>query len=679
MQGDKTEKLFFMIELLDRVSGPSKGVNAAIRTMQSNFRNAAMDIATGGTSIYSGFAFLEKASRAAREFEIATGEVKSLSVLPDELEKLQIASKDFVAQFGGNATDIVRAGYDIQSAIPGLTEGALAAFTTSSALLAKATKSDVADMTNYMGTMYNIFEKDAQKIGQAEWVDQLTGKTATAVKMFKTTGAAMNAAFGNLGSTATETGIALEEQMAVLGTLQATMGGSNAGTAYKGFITKLDAGQKALGLSFKDAQGNMLPIYEILDKIRGKIGSLDKDKQIATLSQAFGETGAMAVVNMLGKTDQLRSSIDDLSKISGSTPAVDMAQAMTDQMDRFSGAWENIKISLGTAVLPTFNDILSAVSGLAGWLSRMMDQFVVVRWGIATAIYVIAGLAIALGSLKLIIGVTNLFKSFWYTIRLIKIGCRRYHVMTKLITAAQWLWGLAVKGTTLALNSNFAMNLKVCSAIAWQRLILMKSAVAQGILTTATWFAGTSFGAATIAAWGFTVALLACPITWIVIGVMALIGAVVALIVYWDDLNAWIEKITGGAFGLVDVLLFILGPIGWVIFAFKNWDKIVEIVKSVWDYISKFFDAVALGASYLGKALEWLWGGSENTIDVNAVRSEQPVVAEATSARRGSNSDVKAGGFRSTTNNTTNWGGVTINTTTFPGPGELEDWVAMRA
>lgn len=141
MQGDKTEKLFFMIELLDRVSGPSKGVNAAIRTMLSNFRNAAMDIATGWTSIYSGFAFLEKASRAAREFEIATGEVKSLSVLPDELEKLQIASKDFVAQFGGNATDIVRAGYDIQSAIPGLTEGALAAFTTSSALLAKAAKS----------------------------------------------------------------------------------------------------------------------------------------------------------------------------------------------------------------------------------------------------------------------------------------------------------------------------------------------------------------------------------------------------------------------------------------------------------------------------------------------------------------------------------------------------------
>ena len=61
MQGDKTEKLFFMIELLDRVSGPSKGVNAAIRTMQSNFRNAAMDIATGGGHLsIPGSLFLKK-------------------------------------------------------------------------------------------------------------------------------------------------------------------------------------------------------------------------------------------------------------------------------------------------------------------------------------------------------------------------------------------------------------------------------------------------------------------------------------------------------------------------------------------------------------------------------------------------------------------------------------------
>lgn len=46
----------------------------------------------------------------------------------------------------------------------------------------------------------------------------------------------MSAAFTNLGSNGTKSLVSMEEQMAVLGTLQGTMGGSNAGTAYAGFL-----------------------------------------------------------------------------------------------------------------------------------------------------------------------------------------------------------------------------------------------------------------------------------------------------------------------------------------------------------------------------------------------------------------------------------------------------------
>lgn len=38
--------------------------------------------------------------------------------------------------------------------------------------------------------------------------------------------------------------------------------------------------------------------------------------------------------------------------------------------------------------------------------------------------------------------------------------------------------------------------------------------------------------------WGFTAALLANPMTWIVLGIIALIAAIVLLIIYWDDVKA---------------------------------------------------------------------------------------------------------------------------------------------
>jgi len=236
MTGDRIEKLFFMIELLDRVTAPSKSAVDSIKKIQKAVGNAAMDITTGTTSIYGGFAMLEKASRSAREMDKALGEVASLGVTDAELKTLGKAAKNFALEFGEDATAIVRSAYDIQSAIPGLGEGALAAFTTNSSLLAKATKSTADEMTSYMGTMYNIFEADAKKIGQAEWVEQLTGKTAKAVEMFKTDGPKMKQAFESFGSIGAVMNVGMEEQMAALGVLQGKMGGRQCRYRAKKFL-----------------------------------------------------------------------------------------------------------------------------------------------------------------------------------------------------------------------------------------------------------------------------------------------------------------------------------------------------------------------------------------------------------------------------------------------------------
>jgi TP901 family phage tail tape measure protein len=48
--------------------------------------------------------------------------------------------------------------------------------------------------------------------------------------------------------------------------------------------------------------------------------------------------------------------------------------------------------------------------------------------------------------------------------------------------------------------------------------------------------------AAAVAAWSFTAAMLADPVTWIVVGVMALVAALVVLIMHWRQVWGWIQK-----------------------------------------------------------------------------------------------------------------------------------------
>ncbi|WP_284521069.1 phage tail tape measure protein [Shigella boydii] len=99
--------------------------------------------------------------------------------------QLRKTSQTFAINYGESASNFVRSAYDIQSAIAGLQGDELPKFTEASAILAKATKSDTATITNYMGTMYGVFKNTAEKMGRTQWVEQIAGQTATAFRCSK--------------------------------------------------------------------------------------------------------------------------------------------------------------------------------------------------------------------------------------------------------------------------------------------------------------------------------------------------------------------------------------------------------------------------------------------------------------------------------------------------------------
>lgn len=110
----------------------------------------------------------------------------------------------------------------------------------------------------------------------------------------------------------------------------------------------------------------------------------------------------------------------------------------------------------------------------------------------------------------------------------------------------------------------------------------------------------TSLATAAKAAWGFTVALLSNPITWVIAGVVALGVGLYFLVTRWDQVKAAVKSATTSMKEhlqkVPDWVLSIIPGVGQVLLAFKHWDQIGPIVKSALSAIPGIFD----------KAISWI-------------------------------------------------------------------------
>lgn len=470
------EKLMMQVTLVDQVTKPLAGINAQMDKVSKAGRQGWSNMAMGATTVAGGVMAIQGALGPAIEMDRALAEVASLDVQKDVLGALGREALKLSVQYGESATEIVRSSYDIQSAIAGLEGNELPAFTRASTTLAKATKADTATITNYMGTMYGIFEQQAKQMGKANWVEDVAGKTALAVQLFKTTGQGMADAFGAIGANATAAGISMDEQFAVIGQLQATMSGGEAGTKFKSFLAGVGGAQKALGMQFTDSAGNMLPVLTILDKLKMRYGETMSVAEGDELKKAFGSDEAVAMIKLLmTNTKGLATNINALANTHGMGKAEQMAASMTDQWERVTQAWFAIRAAAFGVVLPAINAVVGVFADGANDVLRWTHLFPNLTKVVSYAMLTIVGLSMVTGAWMLVAG------------------------LAKLATL-----GLGIAWTVIMAPLN-----------------LLKAGMA-------------SFRAIMLAV---NIAMYANPIGLIIAGIVLLIGAVAAVIYYWDDLK----------------------------------------------------------------------------------------------------------------------------------------------
>ena len=402
--------LEYIISLTDQISAPLKGVMKSLDDVGARGEKAMRKIAYGVAGVVAAGASLKAALDPAIDFNRALNEIKATGRSEAGLNKITDFALDFSATYGGAATEVVNSTNEIARAIDGLTDNELIAFSRSSNILAKATGSDVKAMGSYISQLYGIFGDEAAKMGKEKWVEQISAQATVTANKFKSSGESLMQAYTNLGSSGKDHGIKSAEQFAVIGNLQNVFEGGLAGTKYAAFLSGAVKAQSKLGLSFLDSQGKMLPIIDILEKIKGKYGELNSEN-LYELQKAFGTKEAAQVINnLLPKIDSLKADIAEIDNMKTLDDAMAISKTVTDSWMRFQAIFKNIQIAIGTQILKKLEPIMNRIADMGqeftNWLRTYKN---IARWigyvvgallgftGLTAALTLISGVVAAIG------------------------------------------------------------------------------------------------------------------------------------------------------------------------------------------------------------------------------------------------------------------------------------------
>ena len=509
-------KLSVILNLIDNLTSPAQGVFGDIMKTGTMLTGAGVQLAQA----------LSTPVTASFDTKNAIAELSSLGV--EELALLEDAASNFSNTWAGTTkADFISAAYDIKSGIASLTDEGVAQYTEMAGITAKATKSSIATMTDLFATGYGIYKGFYADLSDMEFAELFSAGISTSVKQFKTNGDEMAAAIQSLGASATNAQVPLEEQLSILGMLQATMSGSEAGTKYNAFLRSAAKGGEALGMSFVDANNQLLSMPEILDKLHSKFGDTLDAAEKMELQKAFGDSETIKLIDLMyGKVGDLENNIlgmyDSLGQ--GTAATLEMADAINSsdpaRVEIMKQKLHNVGETISNIVAPNVMQYMDKISGVIDktgeWISSH-GELVNVIFNVLAVLAVFLTIS---GTLTTLIGLVGGQITSW-----IGFGKAAHGAITKLLTAMQPM---------------------IASV------------------------------------WSFTSALLANPITWIVIGIVALVAAIVILYnkCEWfrdivDKIFAVIKEKFGAALGIAKkVFEGIANVMGPVIGAAK--DTVVE-------------------------------------------------------------------------------------------------------
>ncbi len=586
-------KLGILLSVIDRVSGPSARIGTGMVGLRGKvmslgpafdkFKTYGLLVTTLAAGLLS---MMSGTVMATVPTQKALGELSSVGIV--NLQALEQAGAEFSNKWSGTTkAEFISAAYDIKSGISSLSDEGVAEFSKLAALTGKATKSTTAEMTSLFATGYSIYKEAYAGLSDMEFGEVFSAGISASVKNFKTTGSGMAQAISQLGAAATTAKVPLAEQLSILGMLQATMSGSEAGTKYKAMMQSAAGAGEKLNLQFLDANNQLLGMPDILLTLQKKYGSTLDEMEKMEIQKAFGTQEAVAVIDLMySKVGDLQTNITSLGMAmdQGSSFADQMAMAMN--MDIGAGAdilgqqWDNLVQVIGKKLIPILiplfswiGNIIVAIQDFARENETIVQVAVLVVAGVAAVAFVLGVLATVFGS----------------------VGLLYPNVVTG--------FGMISKSALFMKTSLLSAVASTKTWILWQRQALLTSLYFHGGVIGLGKAIAVSFLAsikiAIAAVWSFTAALLANPITWVVIGVVALGGALYLLYQKFEFVR-----------NIVDGVMYVFGL--WLGHMIKTGRGIIMALTHPLEFIKWGFamagESVGMLTAGLDGVLSWIKG-----------------------------------------------------------------------
>ncbi|ECT8940938.1 phage tail tape measure protein [Salmonella enterica] len=432
------KQLDFTLSLIDKLSRPLKQAQSSVTGFAEKSKAAFMQIGGGVLALAGTGMAIRGALSPAIEMYDALNDAASKGIDDQALKAVQRDALRFSTTYGASAVEFVQSTESINSAIAGLTGNELPKVTKVANTLAFALKSTAAETAEFMGQMFGNFSADAERLGKVQFAEQLAGKMVYMRKTFGTEMATIKDLMEGARGVGTNYGVGLDEQLAVLGQLNRTLG-TEASSAYEGFMTGAVEGAKKLGLSFTDATGKMLSMPEMLIKLQGKYGkSLEGNlKAQAELDAAFGDSSAV-VKHLYGNVALLQRNITELGGSDGLKRTQEMASKLVKPWDRFVQILKAIQTVIGLTLIPVLYPVLNRLADMGQTFARWMQLFPNIARVIGYAAMALLSFAAAGATANIILAASRLIKlgaiAIWKTLTSV----------TKIYTATVWVASKAV-------------------------------------------------------------------------------------------------------------------------------------------------------------------------------------------------------------------------------------------
>lgn len=203
-------------------------------------------------------------------------------------------------------------------------------------------------------------------------------------------------------------GQSLEETAAAVGIMSdAGIKGSQAGTSLRSALSRLAKPTEVmltkmgeLGLSFYDAQGNMLPLNGIIEQLETNMAGLTQEQRNNALITLFGQESLSGMLALMERgPDELRALTESFEDCDGA--AAEMAETMLDNtkgsVEEMMGSIETLAIRLQQVMAPAVTAVVQKITEFVNKLSSLSPETL-------QMIVTIAGVVAALGPVLLIIG-----------------------------------------------------------------------------------------------------------------------------------------------------------------------------------------------------------------------------------------------------------------------------------